>query len=67
METNAIIPPKMNKIFHIISKFAIFAKVSLAKSLTLLHFTIFSYEIFRIGVELNYLFNLFDRFLIKAI
>ena len=66
METNAIISPKMNKIFHI-SKFAIFAKVSLAKSLTLLHFTIFSYEIFRIGVELNYLFNLFDRFLIKAI
>ena len=41
-----------------ISQFAFLRKTRLLKTLRLLHFSIFFYEIFRINVELNFALNL---------
>ena len=56
--------PKLNQIAHIISWFAIIARLTSPKSLRLLHFPIFLHEIFRIGEELNFALNLQFRLLI---
>ena len=55
----------MNKISHI-SVRDFFEKFSSLKSLRLLNFSIFSHEIFRIGVKLNFELNLLLLFTILS-
>ena len=64
VETKAILLPKMNKILYLQSQLK--KKLSSLKSLRLLHFSIFSHEIFRIGVKLNFDLDLLLLFLILA-